>query len=168
MLCPRMGMPLRHSPTGQSATGTGRSCAEARGQGCRGRAWRGTALAGSPLLASDILGLSSVSTSGPKAGAQCVSSARWDLCGGRPEPHWRISLTGEGPFLPRTVDVYSNLNRRMSTVCLSTKTSARFLLVTALNNPLAFMAPRTSIFGIMLSTFFLPVSQQNVIATSLF
>jgi len=39
-------------------------------------------------------------TSGPEAGAQCVSSARWDLCGGRPEPMAPCSA-GEGPSLPR-------------------------------------------------------------------
>jgi hypothetical protein len=31
----------------------------------------------------------------PKVGAQCGNPARWDLCGGRPEP------VGEGPSLPR-------------------------------------------------------------------
>ena len=30
-----------------------------------------------------------------KAGAQCVSSARWDLCGGRPQP----DSSGQGQFL---------------------------------------------------------------------
>jgi len=33
-----------------------------------------------------ILGLSSDLTSEPEARAQCGSAARWDLCGGRPEP----------------------------------------------------------------------------------
>jgi len=34
-----------------------------------------------------------------------MSSARRDLCGGRPEPHWPLGLTGEGPFLPRPLPV---------------------------------------------------------------
>ena len=41
-------------------------------------------------------GPKSDSTLEPKAGAQCGSPARWDLCGGRAEPD-----NGEGPSLPR-------------------------------------------------------------------
>ena len=42
--------------------------------------------AGSRRRVSSIPGPTSASTSQPEAGAQCVSTARWDLCGGRPEP----------------------------------------------------------------------------------
>ena len=42
-----------------------------------------------------IPGPSLGSTFAPKVRAQCGSPARWDLCGGRPEP------SGEGPSLPR-------------------------------------------------------------------
>jgi hypothetical protein len=41
---------------------------------------------GSPPPACCIPGLTSASTFGPEARAQCGSSARWDPCGGRPEP----------------------------------------------------------------------------------
>ena len=39
----------------------------------------------------------------PKVGAQCGNPARWDLCGGRPEPK------GEGPSLPRLMPVRAGL-----------------------------------------------------------
>ena len=57
------------------------------------RSPRRTMATSSPDRAS--LAEQSASTPSPKAGAQCVSSARWDLCGGQPEP------TGEGLSLPR-------------------------------------------------------------------
>jgi hypothetical protein len=41
-------------------------------------------LDGYHLPALPILGLMRASTPEPEAGAQCVSSARWDLCGGPP------------------------------------------------------------------------------------
>ena len=55
-----------------------------------------------PCPSSSPLARTAISTSVPKAGAQCVSSARWDLRGGRSEPHWPNGLTGEGPSLPQT------------------------------------------------------------------
>jgi hypothetical protein len=85
MPCPPTGALSQRSPTGWFTSGVDRSCGAARRQGCRGHAWRGTAPGGSLRLESSIPGQSSVSTFGPEAGAQCVSSARWDLCGGRPE-----------------------------------------------------------------------------------
>ena len=83
--CPPTGAPSQRSPTGWFTSGVDRSRGAARRQGCRGHAWRGTAPGGSLRLESSIPGQSSALTFEPEAGAQCVSSARWDLCGGRPE-----------------------------------------------------------------------------------
>jgi hypothetical protein len=53
--------------------------------GCRrtGRGCDSSLGAGYPNPRSSIPGLPYASAFEPKAGAQCVSSARWDLCGGR-------------------------------------------------------------------------------------
>ena len=52
---------------------------------------------GSHRRGSSIHGLRRASTVVPEVGAQCASSACWDLCGGRPDS----SSDGEGPSLPR-------------------------------------------------------------------
>ena len=67
------------------------------GTGQPGRICDGSPSNGSPNQGFCIPGLTSASTSGPEAGAQCVRSARWDLCGGWDEPQ------GEGPSLPRSI-----------------------------------------------------------------
>ena len=62
-----------------------------RGQRATGRIGHectGSTNAGSRSLVSCTPGLGSASTSEPKAGAECGSSARSDLCGGRPDPLW--------------------------------------------------------------------------------
>ena len=73
--------------------------------------------------ASCTPGPTPASTPSPKAGAQCVSSARWDLCGGRPEPArakgrpYRDRPTscsarsGSGPGAQRTMRSRSSLTR---------------------------------------------------------
>src|SRR5262249_41796735 len=76
-------------------TGIARFCGAANGGGLRGRGCDGWTRAGSRELLSHILGLSSVLMLEPEVRAQCGSTARWDLCGGRLEP------TGERPSLPR-------------------------------------------------------------------
>ncbi|HEY2599790.1 MAG TPA: IS1380 family transposase [Candidatus Dormibacteraeota bacterium] len=60
---------------------------------------------GSRQPGSRILRPASDSTPEPKPGAQCASSARWDLCGGPPEP------TGEGRSLPRPFGHVRQLDR---------------------------------------------------------
>jgi hypothetical protein len=54
--------------------------------GCPGNGWRQSSSVGSLAPVFSIPGLSSAFASEPKARAQCGSSARWDPCGGRPEP----------------------------------------------------------------------------------
>ena len=83
----RTSSPLRRSVWKRSGSGIGRCRAAARRVAFRGSAWRATATAGSHPPEFSILGLRRALTSEPEAGAQCVSSARWDLRGGRPEPH---------------------------------------------------------------------------------
>ena len=101
--CRRTSSPSRRSARRRFDSGIGRSRAAARKGACRGSAWSATAIAGSHPPESCTPGPKSGSTFVPKAGAQCVSSARWDLRGGRPEPNWPNGLTGEGPSLPQTV-----------------------------------------------------------------
>jgi hypothetical protein len=68
--------------------------------GCPGNGWLQSSSGGSPAPAFSIPGLSSAFASEPKARAQCGSSARWDPCGGRPEPR------GKGrPYRDQLIDV---------------------------------------------------------------
>ena len=67
--------------------------------GRTGRRCGGYRYAGYPHLASYTPGQSTASSLVPEVGAECVSSARSDLCGGRPNPK------GEGcPYRDRSSD----------------------------------------------------------------
>jgi hypothetical protein len=68
---------------------------------------------------SSIPGQTPVSTLVPKGGAQCASSARWDLRGGRVEP-----INGEDPSLPRSCSG----SGRPALVCWSTSADGALAL----------------------------------------
>ncbi len=91
MLCPPTSIrsqcsSIRWSDTGGMRFGAAASVAGLPGSGCIG-----SPDAGSRERVFSIPGRRCASTFLPEAGAQCVSSARWDLSGGRPEP-----LKGKG------------------------------------------------------------------------
>ena len=63
--------------------GSSRFGDEASAAASTGRGWIGSRNSGFLVPALFILGRSSALLSGPEIRAQCGSSARWDLCGGR-------------------------------------------------------------------------------------
>src|SRR5437899_1950791 len=66
--------------------GIARCCAAANDGGSHGYGCSGLSRVGSHGLLSHIHGLSSALMLVPEVRAQCGSAARWDLCGGRPDP----------------------------------------------------------------------------------
>jgi RNA-directed DNA polymerase len=104
--CPTTARRYAPSATRSSGSGNRRYRAAARkltwpGSGCR------ASLTGGYLdRTSCIPGPSSDSTPEPKARAQCVRRARWDLRGGQPEPEH-----GEGLSLPRPTISPASISR---------------------------------------------------------
>jgi len=94
LLCVATSLTMQYPPTGErccpseprsSDSGSGRCGAAASETGRTGRRWAGSFDGGYRPPASGIPGSRSDLTSGPEARAQCGSSARWELCGGRPD-----------------------------------------------------------------------------------